>query len=234
MADPMDAFETWLLRRVAEAVEAEEVSSDLLADLQNTGRCQIREYGTSPNTPSGASVAFAMPGQPRLDVPETLKHVRVRGLERRAIFRDERDRTEFVTRVAHLTEQGAWTVSAWTLLPDHAHLLVRTGTRPLPHSMRSLLIPPCGTLSVAGTSGAATSSRDATNPSLTGGGLLKAHLWRRLRALLRNAPAARSSNHGRIHTAQPRTRYVSPSSSASPSLDWGFLTKRRRGRTTAA
>jgi len=63
----------------------------------------------------------------------------VRGLERRAIFRDDRDRTEFVTRVAHLAEQGAWTVSAWALLPNHAHLLVRTGTRPLPRSMRSLL-----------------------------------------------------------------------------------------------
>ena len=28
---------------------------------------------------------------------------------------------------------------AWALLPNHAHLLVRTGTRPLARSMRSLL-----------------------------------------------------------------------------------------------
>jgi hypothetical protein len=32
--DPMGAFETWLLRRVAQAVEAGEVSAKLLTDLQ--------------------------------------------------------------------------------------------------------------------------------------------------------------------------------------------------------
>jgi REP element-mobilizing transposase RayT len=63
----------------------------------------------------------------------------VRGLERRAIFRDDWDRADFVTRVAHLAEEGAWTVYACALLPNHAHLLVRTGNRPLPRSMRSLL-----------------------------------------------------------------------------------------------
>jgi REP element-mobilizing transposase RayT len=63
----------------------------------------------------------------------------VRGIERTAIFRDDRDRTDFVTRVATLAEQGAWTIYAWALLPNHAHLLVRTGHRPLPRTMRSLL-----------------------------------------------------------------------------------------------
>lgn len=32
--DPMGAFETWLLRRVAQAVESGEVSADLLTKLQ--------------------------------------------------------------------------------------------------------------------------------------------------------------------------------------------------------
>ena len=80
-----------------------------------------------------------MPRQPRLDAPETLHHVMVRGIERTALFRDDRDRTRFVTRVAALAAQGAWTIYAWALLPNHAHLLVRTGQRPLPRSMRSLL-----------------------------------------------------------------------------------------------
>jgi hypothetical protein len=55
------------------------------------------------------------------------------------IFRDDADRADFVARVAALAEQGAWTIYAWALLPNHAHLVVRTGTRPLPRSMRSLL-----------------------------------------------------------------------------------------------
>ena len=34
MPDPADAFATWLLHRVAEAVEGREVSADLLTELQ--------------------------------------------------------------------------------------------------------------------------------------------------------------------------------------------------------
>jgi len=80
-----------------------------------------------------------MPRQARLDAPQTFHHVMVRGIERTVIFRDDVDRDDFVARLAALAEQGAWTVYAWALLPNHAHLLVRTGTRPLPRSMRSLL-----------------------------------------------------------------------------------------------
>ena len=80
-----------------------------------------------------------MPRQARLDAPDALHHVMVRGLERRVIFRDDQDRADFVARLAALAKAGAWTVYAWALLPNHAHLLVRTGTRPLARSMRSLL-----------------------------------------------------------------------------------------------
>ncbi len=80
-----------------------------------------------------------MPRQARLDAPQTLHHVMVRGLERRPIFRDETDREDFVTRLAALARQGALTIYAWALLPNHAHLLLRTGARPLARSMRSLL-----------------------------------------------------------------------------------------------
>ncbi len=63
----------------------------------------------------------------------------VRGLEPRVIFRDDPGRADFVHRLAQLAEQGALTVYAWALFPNHAHLLIRTGTRPLARSMRSLL-----------------------------------------------------------------------------------------------
>jgi REP element-mobilizing transposase RayT len=63
----------------------------------------------------------------------------VRGLERRAIFKDDDDRADFVARLAALAEAGALSVYAWALLPNHAHLVVRTGTRPLAAAMRRLL-----------------------------------------------------------------------------------------------
>jgi putative transposase len=86
-----------------------------------------------------------MPRQPRLDAPGVLHHVMVRGIERRAIFRDQIDRTDFVARLAGLATAGAFTVYAWALLPNHAHLLVRTGVRPLHRSLRSLLTGYAGT-----------------------------------------------------------------------------------------
>ena len=80
-----------------------------------------------------------MPRQARLDAPGVLHHVMVRGVDRCNIFRDDVDRADFVARVGRLVEAGAWTVYAWALLPNHAHLVVRTAQRSLPRSMRSLL-----------------------------------------------------------------------------------------------
>ena len=80
-----------------------------------------------------------MPRGPRLDAPGTLHHVMVRGIERAVIFRDDADRADFLGRLAALARDAALRVYAWALLADHAHLLVRTGSRPLPKSMRSLL-----------------------------------------------------------------------------------------------
>ena len=80
-----------------------------------------------------------MPRGPRLDGPGVLHHVMVRGIERQRIFRNDTDREDFVSRLAALVEAGAVAVYAWALLGNHAHLLLRTGNRPLARSMRSLL-----------------------------------------------------------------------------------------------
>ena len=44
-----------------------------------------------------------------------------------------------VESMATLADAGALSVYAWALLRNHAHLLVRTGKRPLARRMRSLL-----------------------------------------------------------------------------------------------
>jgi len=80
-----------------------------------------------------------MPRGPRLDLPSALHHVMVRGLDRQTIFRDDEDRKDFVDRLARVCEVTGLRVLAWALLPNHAHLLVRTGDRPLSAAMRSLL-----------------------------------------------------------------------------------------------
>ncbi len=80
-----------------------------------------------------------MPRGPRLDAPGVLHHVMVRGIEGRPIFREDRDRADFVRRLGRLVEGGALRVYAWSLLPNHAHLLLRTGKIPLARTLRSLL-----------------------------------------------------------------------------------------------
>lgn len=80
-----------------------------------------------------------MPRQARLDAPGVLHHVMVRGIERGVVFRDNADREDFVRRLSQAAESGKVAVYAWALLPNHIHLLVRSGTAPLSRVMRSLL-----------------------------------------------------------------------------------------------
>ena len=80
-----------------------------------------------------------MPRVLRLDAPGVLHHVMARGIEGHAIFRDDEDRQDLLERPAALAERSDLAVYAWALLPNHFHLLVRTGRLPLSRLMRSLL-----------------------------------------------------------------------------------------------
>ena len=80
-----------------------------------------------------------MPRGPRLDAPGVLHHVMARGIEGHAIFRDDEDRQDLLERPAALAERSDLAVYAWALLPNHFHLLVRTGRLPPSRVMRSLL-----------------------------------------------------------------------------------------------
>jgi putative transposase len=80
-----------------------------------------------------------MPRQARLDAPGTLHHVIVRGIEKRRIVDDTKDRENFVTRMGEIALESATTIYAWALMTNHAHVLLRSGTRGLSVFMRRLL-----------------------------------------------------------------------------------------------
>jgi REP element-mobilizing transposase RayT len=80
-----------------------------------------------------------MPRHARLDAPGTLHHVIIRGLERGAIVKDDADRAAFVTRLGAVAQATGTSIYAWALLPNHAHLLLRSGPTGLPRFMRRLL-----------------------------------------------------------------------------------------------
>ncbi|MBM4340074.1 MAG: hypothetical protein FJ110_11050 [Deltaproteobacteria bacterium] len=80
-----------------------------------------------------------MARQPRLDAPGALHHVMGRGIERTNIYRTDQDRNDFLNRLANQCLEGNIIVYAWSLLPNHFHLLVRTGHHPLSKVMKKLL-----------------------------------------------------------------------------------------------
>jgi putative transposase len=77
--------------------------------------------------------------QARLDAPGTLHHVIVRGIEKRRIVDDGKDRENFVKRMGEIALKSATTIYAWALMTNHAHMLLRSGKKGLSGFMRRLL-----------------------------------------------------------------------------------------------
>ncbi|MBX7148637.1 transposase [bacterium] len=80
-----------------------------------------------------------MPRQERLDMPGTLHHVMVRGIEKRNIVNDDTDRFDFVRRMNVNSIKTKTIIYAWALMNNHAHILLRSGPQGLSHYMRCLL-----------------------------------------------------------------------------------------------
>lgn len=80
-----------------------------------------------------------MPRHARLDIPGVLQHVIVRGIEKRRIFVDGKDRSLFVERFSNLLLETDTHCLAWALLSNHVHLLLRTNNYKLSTFMRRLL-----------------------------------------------------------------------------------------------
>ena len=80
-----------------------------------------------------------MPRASRIDLPNLLQHVIVRGIEKRDIFTSDDDRLDFVRRFSLLLEATGTECLAWALLSNHFHLLLRTTDITLSKFMRRLL-----------------------------------------------------------------------------------------------
>ena len=80
-----------------------------------------------------------MPRAPRADAPGAVHHVIARGIERRLIFLDDRDRGDFLSRATRILPECGTDCFAWALMPNHVHMVLRTGDRPLATVMSRLL-----------------------------------------------------------------------------------------------
>lgn len=80
-----------------------------------------------------------MPRKTRIDAPGALHHIIVRGIERKKIFRDDTDRVKFLERLGVIVSDTKTDCLAWAIIPNHFHLLLRTGATPISSVMRRLL-----------------------------------------------------------------------------------------------
>ena len=71
-----------------------------------------------------------MPRQARIDAPGALHHIIVRGINRKAVFMDDRDRQSFLERLSDLLMGSQTPCYAWSLMRNHAHFLLRKGSLP--------------------------------------------------------------------------------------------------------
>lgn len=80
-----------------------------------------------------------MPRQARIDAPGAVHHIIARGIERGEIFRDDQDRDAFLKKLGELVTETKTQCFAWALIPNHFHLLLKTGNVPIATVMRRLM-----------------------------------------------------------------------------------------------
>lgn len=80
-----------------------------------------------------------MPRQARIDAPGAVHHIIARGIERGEIFRDDQDRDTFLKKLGELVDETKTQCFAWALIPNHFHLLLKTGNVPIASFMRRLM-----------------------------------------------------------------------------------------------
>jgi REP element-mobilizing transposase RayT len=84
-------------------------------------------------------MALDMPRKARIDAAGALHHIICRGIEKTSIFRDDADRDSFVERLGRVMSETNTPCYAWALIPNHFHLLLKTGNVPIATVMRKLL-----------------------------------------------------------------------------------------------
>ena len=79
-----------------------------------------------------------MPRQARLDYSGCLHHLINRGIERREIFLDSGDYRAFLEILERVIVEGKHRCYGWVLMPNHFHLLVKTGEDSISRMMSRL------------------------------------------------------------------------------------------------
>lgn len=75
----------------------------------------------------------------RPDWEDALHHIMVRGIDGKGIFQEGSDKSDLIERFDELVPEMDVNIYAWVIMPNHFHLLVRTGNEPIYRFMHRLL-----------------------------------------------------------------------------------------------
>ena len=74
----------------------------------------------------------------RIEYPGAVYHVTSRGNEKKAVFKDDSDRLNFLNTLQHVNKRYNWICHAYCLMTNHYHLLIETPDGNLAIGMRQL------------------------------------------------------------------------------------------------
>lgn len=80
-----------------------------------------------------------MPRQSRIEISGCVYHIIARGINGEKIFIDDNDRASFLNRFEQVVKDGNGICYGWSLMPNHCHLIIRMGKKPVSWLMRKLL-----------------------------------------------------------------------------------------------
>lgn len=80
-----------------------------------------------------------MPRRDRIDAPGALHLTTARGIERKRIFKDDQDREYYIERLGDIVTETKTFCFGWALIPNHTHILLRSGQTAPATVMRRLL-----------------------------------------------------------------------------------------------
>lgn len=79
-----------------------------------------------------------MPQMARMESPGSLVHIMAHSIEGKPMFKDDQDRSEFLSRFEKGLAKTGYLCYTWALMDNHYHLFLRTSEKPMSKLMRSL------------------------------------------------------------------------------------------------